>query len=1215
MIRNPNLVWFDNGKECAIGFDEKRAQYFIKYKGNKLFVSEDGKTLLGCEIQDGDVILPPFIETIGENAFYRKSKLKSIILPDNLKNIGRSAFKQCSNLKSINLPESLETLETDSFRGSGIEEITIPKGVDIIGSGAFNECKDLREVNIQGSRVIKYNAFSNCDKLQRIFISNSIEEIEQIAFRNNINLADVIFEDNSNLKKIGPQAFENCFLREIELPASVEEIGSKAFFRCRFKRFVIPPKVERIQSEVFSGCKRLEDIVFNNKITAIDEGAFKACENLKDISLPESLLLIGPLAFFDCDLRKIQIPRYVKKIGHKTFEGNESLNEVIFPDGFEEIGYEAFDTCALNNGVSLPFSIKKIDGTAFTVTDMLKMSYRDLEFTFRKSECIKELLDFDTQIEFYRNIKSIVTKSLDSNISFSCIVNENKHECDEVMRCLIGNLEVDEFHDKLFLNLDMNAFSENINYLMSLGYSAEEVSEFVLDNNFNLLSANIRNAFDNFQYLLDQKIIPEALLKKLYFGNATGNTAEELFKNYLSQNGCIPNLFNSLVIESNDANKLELRDRLIYVSTMNLLNENQNFNYLSVYTMLNRTLMDSIVLEDRNNVQNINPEIYSLIDTRYPELKGLAFPLYNKMSGIDDNWFIQLFSEMKKRGENTTFNKFYQSLTTIKNWNNYSSEIDRGTLLKNEIIGRLLYADILNSYNSNDSSVKGFAKKRIANPASMKTLLSLATGNTEDIFKNDKHILTMLGIDPYAFDALKVGPYDLLNGNSLEVRFAADAKKNGVLFKSSDIARYNKILSSGECDYLLARGKLKYYTEFINNSIAIAKIPRDSKEEYLKQVESVVKSFVATNSDDDLFNFCQSLDLYLRSNFEFDIQSVDESVVECAKVIFDRESSVSKDAKILYSLYNLNRLAHDTTEINFKSYIDNKYRLSGADRHNSFEKMNKAIAGYNELYKYGLDKDHIKALLKSGARDDLVNGTGNFSATTLAGLNLLKMNDALREIVDDEETQKKIRSSFKNISALSKEEEKVISLHAEEEAIFFQCKKLFADEVMKRLVRELSSDAKSVMHASKQEKIEFYAKNGFIAEIQEDGNGDETLVCLCNTFNEPFAVHLKDLSPDIKKEFDESSKEKTIAHCKLDRRGLTLRENDFVSEINAVSSYGSARFVDDSSVGVLNQVIRYNYDNYDEPARSYKESNNLELEAMFVHPIVTVASGQGVVKK
>lgn len=133
--------------------------------GNKSFVDVDGvlftkdmKTLIQYPIGKAQTsgqttyVVPSIVETIGESAFREAEKLENIILPDSLTVIGVGALGS-----------------------TGIKSIRIPESTSIISLSAFNSCKSLESV----------------------IIPANVAKIDDMAFRNNVNLKEIVIENPS----------------------------------------------------------------------------------------------------------------------------------------------------------------------------------------------------------------------------------------------------------------------------------------------------------------------------------------------------------------------------------------------------------------------------------------------------------------------------------------------------------------------------------------------------------------------------------------------------------------------------------------------------------------------------------------------------------------------------------------------------------------------------------------------------------------------------------------------------------------------------------------------------------------------------------------------------------------------------------------------------------------------------------------------------------
>ena len=125
--------------------------------------TKDGKTLLhyisGKNLTE--FIIPDFVTSIGDYAFYGCESLVSIVIPDFVTSIGDCAFYGCESLVSIIIPNSITS----------------------VSDYAFSYCRSLTSIVIPNSVThIGYAAFFACESLTSIVISNSVTSIGQQAF-------------------------------------------------------------------------------------------------------------------------------------------------------------------------------------------------------------------------------------------------------------------------------------------------------------------------------------------------------------------------------------------------------------------------------------------------------------------------------------------------------------------------------------------------------------------------------------------------------------------------------------------------------------------------------------------------------------------------------------------------------------------------------------------------------------------------------------------------------------------------------------------------------------------------------------------------------------------------------------------------------------------------------------------------------------------------
>jgi hypothetical protein len=113
------------------------------------------------------VVFNEGLKKIGKKAFMECNKLETISFPSTLIEISNYAFYM-NNMKQIVFNEGLQKIEHNSFWGmKSLESVTMSSSVKLIGRSAFDECENLSEVVLNIPRVIKYNAFRNCESLDR----------------------------------------------------------------------------------------------------------------------------------------------------------------------------------------------------------------------------------------------------------------------------------------------------------------------------------------------------------------------------------------------------------------------------------------------------------------------------------------------------------------------------------------------------------------------------------------------------------------------------------------------------------------------------------------------------------------------------------------------------------------------------------------------------------------------------------------------------------------------------------------------------------------------------------------------------------------------------------------------------------------------------------------------------------------------------------------
>lgn len=149
-------------------------------------------------------------------AFYKCSSLKeSISVPVGVFSIPSYTFAATS-ISSIEFNGAVTEIGVNAFMGcSSLTSITLPDTVTTIAPGAFSNCIQLESCvfpeNPQFTKISK-ETFKGCTKLEEVLIPSSVTEIAESAFQGCTNLKRVVL--SNNLNTIGSMAFKDASLME-----------------------------------------------------------------------------------------------------------------------------------------------------------------------------------------------------------------------------------------------------------------------------------------------------------------------------------------------------------------------------------------------------------------------------------------------------------------------------------------------------------------------------------------------------------------------------------------------------------------------------------------------------------------------------------------------------------------------------------------------------------------------------------------------------------------------------------------------------------------------------------------------------------------------------------------------------------------------------------------------------------------------------------------
>jgi len=191
-----------------------------------------------------------------------------------------------------------------SYKGKE-EHVTVPEQIEgktvtaIAEKGFSNAASFLKTVTLPDTiKTIGQVAFQDCTLLTSINFPKSLSQIGMGAFRNCTSLKNAEIVSDC-LNENSTEAFYMSGLETITLGEEITYIPVYCFFSTKITQIKLPSKVIEIGDRAFAGC-RLETVVLNEGLTTIGHKAFESNTSLKEIVIPKTVFKITEMAFSAC---------------------------------------------------------------------------------------------------------------------------------------------------------------------------------------------------------------------------------------------------------------------------------------------------------------------------------------------------------------------------------------------------------------------------------------------------------------------------------------------------------------------------------------------------------------------------------------------------------------------------------------------------------------------------------------------------------------------------------------------------------------------------------------------------------------------------------------------------------------------------------------------------------------------------------------------------
>ena len=378
---------------------------------------------------EGDLVLPSTVSnegvtytvtTVANNGFSSAS-ISSLTIPATVTALGNRSFSYCHSLTSITIQDSSEPLSIVTYSDNatfyatyGDKSIYIGRDITMnANTGAFPNAVSV-EFGSQVTTICKY-LFFDANKLSNVVIGNGVKTIGEYAFKSSGDNTDYVGELSvtmgENVETIGVDAFNSCpTLYSITLPSTLKVIEGYAFSSTGLTGISIPASVDSIGYGTFGynsnlSWIRIEDSTEPLKMwRGTDYGSFRSLtadksvyvgrdlelsgdskitivSNATSIEIGDQVTAINPYMFYDANkLSSLVIGNGVKTIGEYAFKGSGDNTDyvgelsVTMGENVETIGVEAFNSCTTMYSVTLPSSLKVIEGYAFSSSGLTGIS-------------------------------------------------------------------------------------------------------------------------------------------------------------------------------------------------------------------------------------------------------------------------------------------------------------------------------------------------------------------------------------------------------------------------------------------------------------------------------------------------------------------------------------------------------------------------------------------------------------------------------------------------------------------------------------------------------------------------------------------------------------------------------------------------------------------------------------------------------------------------
>ena len=222
-----------------------------------------------------------------------------------------------------------------------VEDLTIPSSIDNknvkgIKANSFNELKNIKSVKIEeGIEFLDDYSLSDFDKLEKIELPSSINNIQNFAFYNTPSLKEIKIDENNLYYSV---LNNDLYSKDFKILYKVTNKNDSSFYS-----YDILEGVEIISSATFSSLFLLKEVNFPISLKEVYSNAFISLPSLVSVNFNKGLKSLDFASFLTCDnkdFNKIYIPSSLSLMNGNPFLHMPNLKNIIVDQNNQKFIFE-----------------------------------------------------------------------------------------------------------------------------------------------------------------------------------------------------------------------------------------------------------------------------------------------------------------------------------------------------------------------------------------------------------------------------------------------------------------------------------------------------------------------------------------------------------------------------------------------------------------------------------------------------------------------------------------------------------------------------------------------------------------------------------------------------------------------------------------------------------------------------------------------------------